>query len=470
MNTPDVLDLLDRRRRSLHRCVFSVGEPYASVGDIASGNAVPAAVCDYSIVAGSSPVAYSDSTNDDNIQLADSAAEISFVNKAMGSMAGMAIGDAVGAPLEFLNACDQRHKEHHFCWHRMQYTGEYNKFDLRRGQWTDDTSMGLCLCDSLLSANAFDGSDVRTRYARARAYRRAHTRTHTHTHTRVTCTHMHERTHIILITHPQTQTRALRARARTHTHRFWNWWFRGLNNAFRLDSGRIHGQGSVGLGGNIARSLFSMKAGETPKAQYKADTEDAGNGSLMRLAPVPIFFHRDIEKARHFAALSSYTTHPGPIAAEACKLLAHIIVRAMLNIPEADEQSPSASPRTPVQTFLKAVSQEYMDEGLASTQTEAGRIIIRLLLSAEPENSLERNWNWQSPSLDIEGTLRRRGHSYNGYPVSAGYFGSFSIDGLAVALHSVYHSRSFGETIETCVNHLGDADSTAAIAGLIRID
>jgi len=108
-----------------------------------------------------------------------------------------------------------------------------------------------------------------------------------------------------------------------------------------------------------------------------------------------------------------------------------------------------------------------MDEGLASTQTEAGRIIIRLLLSAEPENSLERNWNWQSPSLDIEGTLRRRGHSYNGYPVSAGYFGSFSIDGLAVALHSVYHSRSFGETIETCVNHLGDADSTAAIAGQI---
>ena len=76
----------------------------------------------------------------------------------------------------------------------------------------------------------------------------------------------------------------------------------------------------------------------------------------------------------------------------------------------------------------------------------------------------------QSPSLDIEGTLRRRGHSYNGYPVSAGYLGSLSIDGLALALHSVYHSRSFGETIETCVNHLGDADSAAAIAGLLRID
>ena len=66
--------------------------------------------------------------------------------------------------------------------------------------------------------------------------------------------------------------------------------------------------------------------------------------------------------------------------------------------------------------------------------------IRRLILSAEPADSTERNWNWRAESLDILGTLRRRGHSYNGYPVSAGYFGAYSVDGLALALHSVYHT------------------------------
>lgn len=50
----------------------------------------------------------------------------------------------------------------------------------------------------------------------------------------------------------------------------------------------------------------------------------------------------------------------------------------------------------------------------------------------------------------IERTLRNRGHQYNGYPVSAGYFGAFSLDGLAIALHCVYHTSSFNEAIVKC--------------------
>jgi ADP-ribosyl-[dinitrogen reductase] hydrolase len=41
------------------------------------------------------------------------------------------------------------------------------------------------------------------------------------------------------------------------------------------------------------------------------------------------------------------------------------------------------------------------------------------------------------------------------------------MDALAMALHAVYHARSFGETVERCVNFLGDADSTGAVAGQI---
>lgn len=41
----------------------------------------------------------------------------------------------------------------------------------------------------------------------------------------------------------------------------------------------------------------------------------------------------------------------------------------------------------------------------------------------------ERCWNWKNETLDIAGTLAARGWSYNGYPVSADYFGSYSLLG-----------------------------------------
>ena len=42
------------------------------------------------------------------------------------------------------------------------YSGEaVGQFQLRPGQWTDDTSMGLCLADSLLTCKSFDGSNAR---------------------------------------------------------------------------------------------------------------------------------------------------------------------------------------------------------------------------------------------------------------------------------------------------------------------
>ncbi|ETO31673.1 hypothetical protein RFI_05447, partial [Reticulomyxa filosa] len=62
---------------------------------------------------------------------------------------------------------------------------------------------------------------------------------------------------------------------------------------------------------------------------------------------------------------------------------------------------------------------------------------------------------------------RKEDKFYNSYPVDAGYFGSYCMDGLAMALHGVYHSKSFGESIERVVNLLGDADTTGSIAGQI---
>merc|ERR1719232_1799142 len=113
-------------------------------------------------------------------------------------MVGMGVGDFLGAPLEFLPATSAA-GEHRFDVSTMTYHAELNKFGLKRGQWTDDSSMGLCMADSLITLQAYDGSDIRVR--------------------------------------------------------FWNWWNNGYNNAFRNEPGRT---GSVGLGGNISKSLNNV--------------------------------------------------------------------------------------------------------------------------------------------------------------------------------------------------------------------
>jgi len=243
--------------------------------------------------------------------------------------------------------------------------------------------------------------------------------------------------------------------------RFWNWWFCSYNNAFRKDTGR---SGSVGLGGNIAQSLQSI-TNATPPPRYEAGTEDAGNGSLMRLAPVPIFYHKDPVAAAKWSAESSFTTHPGPIAAVVCGFLGFVVAKAI-------GQGPA--PASSAASFLDKCTEEYLEHlGLRDESTHEpdlgpNRVLWRLLHGAEPVGSKERCWNWRDPAGPfIEETLRSRGRKYNGYPVSAGYFGSFAPDGLALALHCVYHTDTFMAAVGKCVNCQGDADSTGAITGQI---
>jgi hypothetical protein len=59
------------------------------------------------------------------------------------------------------------------------------------------------------------------------------------------------------------------------------------------------------------------------------DPETTGNGSIMRLAPVPLFFAQDPVRAVAEAADSSRTTHGAPGAVDACRYLAALIVGAV---------------------------------------------------------------------------------------------------------------------------------------------
>jgi len=331
------------------------------------------------------------------------------LSRSVASLVGMAVADGLGHNFEFMDVRDfpeQSNPPRSYFEYPSSTPGGvfhppvFNKFQLAPGQWTDDCSMGLCLADSLLTQGKYNGTNLRVW--------------------------------------------------------FFNWWVNGLNNAFRFDHDR-ESKHSVGLGGNISESFREVASAASRNVlippRFESRQEDAGNGSIMRLAPVPVRFHTDIKLARDIAYESSLSTHPGLMAAEACKLMAHIIVRAINR--GADEKVTAA-------VFLDDVCEEYLTM-LGPSPSGACLVIRRLLLSGEADSSTERCWNWKNSDLGLQRTLRNRGRRYNGYPVSAGYFGAFSIDGLSMALHCLYHTTSFNDAVVKIVNMRGDSDTTGSI-------
>ena len=74
-----------------------------------------------------------------------------------GALLGLAVGDALGTTVEFKSRGSF-----------APVTGMCGggPFGLKPGQWTDDTSMALCLADSLIACKGFDPADQMTRYCR----------------------------------------------------------------------------------------------------------------------------------------------------------------------------------------------------------------------------------------------------------------------------------------------------------------
>jgi len=184
----------------------------------------------------------------------------------------------------------------------------------------------------------------------------------------------------------------------------------------------------------------------------------------MRLAPVPIFFAAPgrLQEAMDAAAQSSLTTHPGAQATETARFLAYLIHHA-INLPDASRKAGARA-------FLQGCCDKYSDllgDRIAAAppeDVEALQQLQSLVSSRKSECGKEQCWNWKRSRLRIAETLVARGEKYNGHPVSAGYFGSYCMDGLSMALHAVANTNSFDSCLERSVNLLGDADTVGAIA------
>lgn len=351
---------------------------------------------------------------------------------AVATLLGLAVGDSVGGPLEFLpvdgtfdeldttRPCVVRGQRDGDG--RLIYRHAYNRFHLKPGQWTDDTSMALCLADSLLVKNGYDGGDLRVRW------------------------HM--------------------------------WWFHGYCNAFRYDE-RRYGRSSVGLGGNVAKSLADVEhlatRGHRVPPIYGSVTNDAGNGSIMRLAPVPIAYSSQPREAMKVAILQSRASHPSCDAAACCAFMAFFVAQAITQHKRSavsGEPAPSSEPKefisTTVEGFLNSGFEEMEEyQSMEGCGRADGLQRISALLKCQPLSLKEANWDWKAkePQISEAVTARLRDRRYNGHPIIDTYWGAYCMDGLAMALWGLWHSSNLAESIMKTVNLLGDADTTGAICG-----
>ena len=93
--------------------------------------------------------------------------EITARDRFRGCLLGLAVGDALGTTLEF-NAPGT--------FEPIDEMVGGGPFNLQPGQWTDDTSMALCLATSLIEQGRFHATDQMQRYVRwwREARRRVH--------------------------------------------------------------------------------------------------------------------------------------------------------------------------------------------------------------------------------------------------------------------------------------------------------
>jgi ADP-ribosyl-[dinitrogen reductase] hydrolase len=176
------------------------------------------------------------------------------LDRFRGCLLGLAIGDSVGTTLEF------KAKSSFTPITDMVGGGP---FRLQPGEWTDDTSMALCLAISLLECQGFNAEDQMQRYCRWR------------------------------------------------------------------DEGYLSSNGRCfDIGNTVNSALRRYQAEGNPYARA-TDAWSAGNGSLMRLASIPLFYFSEPEKIEHYAAESSRTTHGAAECLDACRLFSRQLFRAL---------------------------------------------------------------------------------------------------------------------------------------------
>lgn len=253
-----------------------------------------------------------------------------------GCLLGLAVGDAVGTTLEF---------QKRGTFEPITDMTGGGPFKLQPGQWTDDTSMALCLAHSLLARSGFDPHDQMQRYRR------------------------------------------------------WK------KEGYMSSNGRC-----FDIGVTVSEAL-SRYADTGDPFSGSTNPFSAGNGSLMRLAPVAMYYSPDIESVIHYCGESSRTTHAAAECIDACRYFGSLLHLA----------------------FSGADKEALLACALYRPETRKVAAIA--------------SGDYLAKSID----------AING----SGYV----IDCLEASLWCFAHTDSFNEAVLSAANLGDDADTTAAVCG-----
>lgn len=253
-----------------------------------------------------------------------------------GCLLGLACGDAVGTTVEF---------SPRGTFPPVADMLGGGPFNLEPGQWTDDTSMALCLATSLVYKDGFDASDQMNRYC--------------------------------------------------------NW----------RSVGYLSSTGNCfDIGMTVAAALDRYLLSRDPFAGDPSP-RSAGNGALMRLAPIPMFYGPSAEHTWHFSGESTRTTHGAQEAIGCSRLFAMVLRNALQGVKKAELlHFEVAEPFTPT------VAKLQMGTFISKARSE------------------------------VSGT-------------------GYCVESLEAALWSFFSTDSFEQAILTATNLGDDADTTAAICG-----
>ncbi|CAF2989670.1 unnamed protein product [Rotaria sp. Silwood2] len=296
-----------------------------------------------------------------------------ILNRIQGSMIGMALGDALGAHVEF------RPREFLLQNPVADLEGG-GTWGLEKGQFTDDTSMALCLAASLVCRRDFVPYDQLVRY---------------------------------------------------------KWWYK---HGYMSSTGRCFDIGAATSDSlhefehrqqcfattykiPIEKLDFLSDAGLLTKFNVKCSSSGvAGNGALMRLAPVPLFFYRHSVHAVEYSGFSGMITHGDQKAYDACRYYGALIVA----------------------TLQGARKEELLDNEF-----------------------YEKHSSWFKPVPLVSEIMKIAHGSYKqkgGY--DAGIRGKgYIVNALEAALWAFWSEENFEKGALAAVNLGDDTDTTAAIYG-----
>lgn len=189
---------------------------------------------------------------------------------------------------------------------------EVNVFGLPPGSFTDDTSMMLCLATSLILCGSFDPVDQMERYAR--------------------------------------------------------WKYTGY-----LSSSEKKGCFDIGhtTSSAIDRYASDLETHGRALSEYygSEDPDEAGNGGIMRLTPIPIVYRADIDRAKHVAALSSKVTHAAPECLDAAKVMADVVVRLLNGAKKNDVPSRISTRGIWSEKIIDICQRAYLDKDVSEIST-----------------------------------------------------------------------------------------------------